>query len=149
MNEVTNEKLPYIVAIAKGRQARNQQHYVRENVVGFASLTDFCDRGSMYRFTMEMELFVHPGYTRKGIARCLLDRLLSTVSTSYQLKEGYQYEQRGDYLKNGAGRVVKTVNLAWPHGAQDNTDWVTKFLNEFDFKKAGHLRHMGAKLGKE
>ena len=148
MNEVTSEKLPYIVAIAKSNQPRGRQHYIQERVVGFASMEDYCHKSSMYRFTMEMELFVHPEYTRKGIARCLLDRLLSTVSTGYCPKGGYEWVNTGEYLKNDAERVVKTVNLSIPHDSKDDMEWTTKLLREFKFIKAGHVKQVGAKLDK-
>ncbi|KAF2683761.1 hypothetical protein K458DRAFT_368159 [Lentithecium fluviatile CBS 122367] len=148
IDDVTSEKLPYIVAIAKGNQPRSSDHFVTERIVGFASIEDFCDKGSVYRFTFELELYVHPGYVRKGIAKCLLDRLLSTVSTGYQLKGGYEWINRGEYLKGDAGRVVKTINVSVPHEETDDMVWVSKFLKEFKFNKSGHLKRMGAKKGK-
>lgn len=102
----------------------------------------------MYRFTFELELFVHPGYVRKGIAKCLLDRLLETVSTGYQSKGGYDWVNRSEYLKNGAGRVVKTINVSVPHEDKEDTTWLTKFLRDFGFRKGGHLKNMAYKKEK-
>jgi len=148
INDVTTEKLPYIVAVARGNQPKGRQQYIQERIVGFASLEDYCDKGSTYRFTMELEIFVHPGYTRKGIAKCLLDRLLSTVSTGHTPRGGYEWINHGEYLKHDAERVVKTVNLSVPHENKDDMEWMTKLLKEFKFIKAGHLKQMGAKMDK-
>jgi GNAT superfamily N-acetyltransferase len=148
INNVTSEKLPYIVAIAKGNRPKEGQQYVSERIVGFAFLDDFCDKGSSFRYTFELELYVHPGYLQKGIAKCLLDRLLSTVSTGYQPKGGYQWVNQGEYLKHDAERVVKTINVSVPHESKDGLEWLSKFLKEFKFAKAGHFKSMGVKLNK-
>ncbi|KAJ4288552.1 hypothetical protein N0V90_011789 [Kalmusia sp. IMI 367209] len=148
ISTITDEGLPYIVAVAKGNLPRGKQDYVNERIVGIAFIDDFCDKGSMYRFTFELELYVHPGFVRQGIAKCLLDRLLEMVNTSYQSKCAYEWVNRGDYLKHGSARVVKVINVTVPHAQGENVDWITEFMRKFKFRKAGHLFKVGFKLGK-
>ncbi|KAF2864980.1 hypothetical protein BDV95DRAFT_269174 [Massariosphaeria phaeospora] len=151
INDIINCGLPWIVAVDKALQPANHLfNFVHEKIVGFVSLDDHCDPGSMYRFTYEMEMFVHPGYLNKGVGKCLLDRLLSIVNTGYTAKRGYEWRCPGEYLRNDAGRVIKTINVTVPldHDNVDEIKWVTAFFRAFDFRKSGHLMKMAYKLGK-
>lgn len=148
---ITDEGLPYIVAIDRKNQHSGGQTFghVSERIIGFAYIDDFCDKGSMYRFTFELELYVHPAYTRKGIAKCLLDRLLEMVNTGYPARSGYKWLNRGEYLKHGSSRVVKTINMSVPveQGSED-MKWLKPFLKKFQFREAGYLKTMGYKQNK-
>jgi GNAT superfamily N-acetyltransferase len=143
--------LPWIVAVMKGNHSKNQHYkFVNEEIVGFANMDDYCDQGSMYRYTMEMEMYVHPEYLRQGIGKCLLDRMLELVDNGYRSRGGYEWICNGAYLKSGPTRVIKTVNLHFlhEHGVASEVSWVAAFLKSFDFRKCGHLYNMGYKLGK-
>ncbi|KAF1954739.1 hypothetical protein CC80DRAFT_549918 [Byssothecium circinans] len=149
IDAVVSEELPYIVAVARGNgpsQAANA--FMKERIVGFASIDDYCDKGSIYRYTFELELYTHPGYLRKGIAKCLMDRLLSFVSTGYPVKGGYDWVNRGEYLRKDAGRTVKTINVSVPHEENATIEWMHEFFKKFKFSKAGHLKKVGYKEGK-
>src|SRR5690348_6513952 len=99
INVITAQGLPYLVAIAKSNHINKRQGHISEKIVGYINLDDYCDQSSMYRYTFEMELFVHPGYTHKHIAKCLLDRLLEMSNTGYNARGGYEYVNEYDYLK--------------------------------------------------
>ena len=148
INTVIEEGLPYLVAITKGNHSRGQANYVQEKVVGFASLDDHCDRSSMYRYTFELEIFVHPGYTSQNIASCLLDALLEMCNTGYNACGGYEYRNDSEYLKLGPKRVIKVINLSVCKEAGENVDSTAKFLKRFDFSRAGRLLQVGYKFGK-
>lgn len=140
--------LPFLVAIARGNQPRGPQAYASETIVGYASLDDYCDQSSMYRYTFELELYVHPGYTSKKVASCLLDRLLEMANTGYNACGGYEYRNESEYLKTGVGRVIKTIMLT-AHMEHDNEDKrVMELLRRFKFFRAGHLPYIGYKFGK-
>jgi L-amino acid N-acyltransferase YncA len=136
------------VAVTKRKPKTGRQNWVEDWIVGFASIDDFCDKGSMYRFTFELEMYVHRGWLHKGIATCLMDRLLSTVNTGYHEKGGYVWENYGEYLKGDAERRVKIINASVPHDEGEDMAWMTKFFHKFDFTKKGHLSKMGYKNGK-
>ncbi|KAH5038684.1 hypothetical protein HBI74_045430 [Parastagonospora nodorum] len=140
--------LPFLVAIGRGNQPREPQAYVSEKIVGYASLDDYCDQSSMYRYTFDLEVYVHPGYTGKKVASCLLDRLLEMANTGYNACGGYEYRNDSEYLKTGIGRVIKTIMLT-AHMEHDNEEkWVTELLKRFKFLRAGHIPYIGYKLGK-
>ncbi|KAL1598777.1 hypothetical protein SLS60_007919 [Paraconiothyrium brasiliense] len=145
---ITDEGLPYIVAVHKGLHPRGPQDFVNEHIVGIAYIDDFVDRGSMYRFSFELECYIHPDFVRQNIAKCLFDRILEMVNTSYPAKGGYEWINRGEYLKHGSSRVVKVINCNVPHEEGDDMVWMTDFMRKFKFRKAGHLFKMGYKYGK-
>jgi hypothetical protein len=76
--------------------------------------------------------------------------MLELVDNGYQSRGGYEWTCNGAYLKSGAARVIKTVNLHFlhEHGVTSEVNWVAAFLKSFDFRKCGHLYNMGYKLGK-
>jgi L-amino acid N-acyltransferase YncA len=123
--------------------------YVKDRVVGYAYLEDYRNQASMYRFTFELELYVHPGFQDKKIASCLLDRLLEMCNTGYNACGGYDYLNEYEYLKNGPGRVIKTIILKVhkEHGEKD--DDTAEFLKRFKFQRSGRIPRIGYKLGKE
>ncbi|KAL5407787.1 hypothetical protein PMIN04_011622 [Paraphaeosphaeria minitans] len=145
---ITSEGLPYIVAVLKGSHPNGPQAFVNESIIGIAYLEDFVDKGSMCRYTFELECYVHPEFTRQNIAKCLFDSLLSMVNPGYPVKGGYHWVNRGEYLKRGPARVVKVINCHVYHETSDKAAWVTDFMRKFRFRKAGHLFKMGHKYGK-
>ncbi|CBX94205.1 hypothetical protein IAQ61_005326, partial [Plenodomus lingam] len=147
VDDVTRAGLPFLVAIVKGQQAHDPAGHVSEKIVGFISLDDFVDQSSMFRFTFDMELYVHPGFVQKRIAKCLLDKLLEITDTTYKPREGYDYRNDSEYLKTGHGRVIKTILLNVHHESGEDFEWQTKFLNDFGFVRCGRMPGIGYKLG--
>ncbi|KAF2624839.1 hypothetical protein BU25DRAFT_125193 [Macroventuria anomochaeta] len=140
--------LPFLVAVAKRNQRRGPQGYVTETIVGFVHLDDYVDQTSMYRYTFELELYVHPGYIRQGIGKCLLDRMMYIANTGYNIKGGYEWVNEFEYLKNGKSRVVKTILATLHYERGDDVEWATSYLGDFGFKKAGRFAQIGHKGGK-
>lgn len=147
INDDIEAGLPYLVAVARANRPRGQQGFVSEKIVGFASLTEWHSQGSIYRHTFGLEIYVHPGYTSQNIASCLLDKLLDMVNTGYAAREGYEYRNDFEYLKMGPGRYVKTIILEVFKQHCEQPDDTSKFLEQFGFHCAGHIPHMGFKLG--
>lgn len=148
IDEVIANGLPYLVAVARGNQPRGPQGYISEKIVGYISLDDYCDQSSMYRYTFEMELYVHPGYLSQNIASCLLDRLLEMANTSYNTCGGYEYKNDSQYLKTGPSRVIKNILLIALKENGEDVKHTSEFLARFGFRLAGHIKEMGFKLGK-
>jgi len=148
IDEITRNGLPYLVAVARGNQPRGPQGYVSEKIVGYISLDDYCDQSSMYRYTFELELYVHPGFLSQNIASCLLDRLLEMVNTGYNACGGYEYQNDSQYLKTGPRRVVKTIILTVLKEHGEDNEKASTFLKKFGFHCAGHIKQVGFKLGK-
>ncbi|KAI2480052.1 hypothetical protein Ptr902_08233 [Pyrenophora tritici-repentis] len=151
ISDITTAGLPYLVAIDRGNRSRLTNEYVNERIVGFVKLEDYCGQSTLFRYTFDMELFVHPGFVKKGIAKCLMDRILEMVDTSYNARGGYQYINNFDYLKNGPSRVIKTILLNVHHkngGESMETGWQSKFLSAFKFSRSGRLPKVGYKNDK-
>ncbi|KAF1995701.1 hypothetical protein P154DRAFT_444841 [Amniculicola lignicola CBS 123094] len=158
IDQTIRQGLPWIVAVLKSNhpnQGKGRQvGFVSETIVGFASIDDHTDPGSMWRFAFELELYVHHEYHRKGVASCLLDRLIDMVSTGYQCRGGYEWRTPSNYLRFGSQRVVKVVNFNYPHENRgrdpqdEDLTGVTKLLEQFNFRRVGHLKNMGAKYSK-
>jgi GNAT superfamily N-acetyltransferase len=104
----------------------------------------------MYRYTVELDIFVHPEYCHKGIGSCLMDKMLNLMDIDYQARAGYEWTVKASASGSVGSRVVKTVIYQVPYDAGDDTDilWTTKFLRRFGFKKAGDIQCMGFKCDK-
>ena len=150
MLDIVNAGLPYLVAVSKSNQSRADPGYVSEKIAGFINLDDYCDQSSSYRYTFEMELFVHPGFVSKGLGKCLVDRLLEMVDTSYRARGGYEYVNDDEYLKTGPSRIIKTVllNVHHENGEDLDADWRGKFLSACKFVRVGRLPKAGYKYDK-
>ncbi|KAH8731648.1 hypothetical protein GQ44DRAFT_755720 [Phaeosphaeriaceae sp. PMI808] len=140
--------LPFLVAIARGNRPRGPKGYVSDRVVGYISLDEYCGPSSMYRYTFDMDLYVHPGYVCHKIAKCLLDKLLEMCNTGYNARGGYEYRNEYEYLKYGPTRVIKTIMLTVhiENGEKDTTTY--EYLKPFGFSRGGHIRKIAYKFGK-
>jgi L-amino acid N-acyltransferase YncA len=123
---------------------------VNEKIVGYINLDDYCDQSTMFRYTFEMELFVHPGFVSKGIGKCLVDRLLEMADTGYRPRGGYEYVNDSEYLKTGPSRVIKTIllNVHHENGQDLDADWQGKFLSACKFVRVARLPKVGYKHDK-
>jgi len=154
LNAATNAGIPFIVAIERGRvpqyMVRQPTYCAEEKVVGYAALENYGHPGSIYRFTFDLEVFVHPQYLHMGIGKCLLDRMLTLVDGCYLTRGGPDWIFRGDYLRYGFSQTVKTLVLSLPHdqGNDDKLNCVSALLKEFGFHRSGHMSNMGYKYGK-
>ncbi|KZM20448.1 N-acetyltransferase [Ascochyta rabiei] len=148
IDDVVQANLPFLVAVAKRNKRKGPQGYVSETIVGYVQLDDYVNQSSMYRYTFELELYVHPGYVRQGIGKCLLDRIVYMANTGYKTRGGYEWVNEFEYLKNGKGRVVKTILASLHFERGDEIEWAAKYLGDFGFRKAGRFKHVGYKDGK-
>jgi L-amino acid N-acyltransferase YncA len=140
--------LPFLVAIAKGKQSKERKGYVSERIIGYVHLDEYCGQSTIYRYTFDMKLYVHPGFVCQKIAQCLLDRILEMCNTSYHVRGGYEYRNDYEYLRNGPSRVIKTIMLTVhiEHGEKDTK--AHEYLKPFKFYRAGHIPEIGYKNGK-
>ncbi|CAE7030388.1 hypothetical protein CFE70_004141 [Pyrenophora teres f. teres 0-1] len=151
ISDITSAGLPYLVAIDRGNRSRLTNEYVNEKIVGFIKLEDYCGQSTLFRYTFDMELFVHPGFLNKGIGKCLMDRILEMADTSYYARGGYEYINNFEYLKAGPSRVIKTILINVHHengGDSMENGWQSKFLSTFKFNRSGRLPKVGYKNDK-
>ena len=91
------EQFPVIVAVkgnpppqpVVGHRGQSKMHLPQfEAIIGFAFAQTYSVglsglHNGRSRATLEVLFYVHPEYTRKGVGRSLLDRLLQCLSSSY------------------------------------------------------------------
>ncbi|KAL0259364.1 hypothetical protein SLS55_005100 [Diplodia seriata] len=144
----TGSSMPWLVACQKGRKSgRGYTNGTDALILGFACASDYLSRQSMYAYTAEAEVFVHPNYHRHMIGSCLMDRLLYILDTCYDAKKGYQFTATGPFADHGGARVIGSVIMNVPFDKKDPEDLegIAKFLGNFNFKKEAELPNIGVK----
>lgn len=149
-----DRRLPFIVAVDRsskgnrrgGRNGDNLPHY--EHIVGFAYADDYNDNRGMYRYAVEVDMFVQPGLQRQGVGRCLFDKLLHVLDPHYDPRGGYDFLSDDTNYVTGGARTVGSIfiNVPWAEGDKNRVDWIQNWLKQFGFFQAGHYPSMGRKL---
>ena len=125
LKSTVGAKLPFLVACERGAiipvSKRDKRYEAEEitlpdKVIGFAHADDFHDMKGMYRFTAELEVYVSNMYYMKGVASCLLDKLLGLLDPGYLERGGYD-TKGGDIAGAGAGakRIVQNLIVNLPY----------------------------------
>ena len=147
IGDIVKAGLPCFVAVAKRNQRKKPgAAYVNETIAGWIHLEPY-SAGPMHRFSSELALYVHPGYVRQGIGKCLLDQLMEYADTSYHKKGGYEYINNFEYLKTGALRILKTITVRMHYESDQDADWATSYFGDYGFKRAGRIYEIGHKNG--
>lgn len=152
------ENAPVVVAI-KGRlpepiMQRGKEVIILpqfEQVIGFVSLnrhdyTFGCGHMGRSRYTSDLNIYVHPEYTRKGVGRSLMDRIFQCASSTYSAKDGYDWYNPNEHpvYKNGGGRQCHQIIAEYATFKGDpNFEWTQKFLEKFSFRKVGTIDSAG------
>jgi L-amino acid N-acyltransferase YncA len=161
--DVRLNQMPYLVACERGgiikanrnktrpkrdMRAPDEDVVLPDKIVGFAFADDFNDLKGMYRFTAEMEVYVHNDYYQKGVAKCLVDKLMGLLDSNYLERGGYDCV--GDDIDGtGRHRVVKNVIVHLSYDRPEKLEWVGKWLETWlQFKQVGNLVDIGTKNGK-
>ncbi|MDI1487816.1 MAG: nucleolar DEAD-box protein required for synthesis of 60S ribosomal subunit [Ramalina farinacea] len=157
IKRVIEDREPFLVAIIKGdnssRSFREARRLKQEHVVGFARATDYGASGTVFRYTVELEVFVKDGHMRKGVGTCLFDRMMNALSPRYDAKNGVPLictpKEGETSWRAGSWRSVKTIliNLL----GQENEEavaWKKQWLEKEDFHQCGYAPNIGYKLGK-
>ena len=158
LTDIREAKLPFLVAVDRSaRRARGPRfsgNQGPERLLGFAYADDFNDSDGMYRYTVEIDVFVRPEVLNKGVGRTLLDRLVSVLDPDYVPKGGYEWTCSPDdefKYASGGQRVLEWIFVWIPHESNDKARrvWMTDWLKRFNFEEKGYMVDMGRKLGKK
>jgi L-amino acid N-acyltransferase YncA len=153
-------KLPFIVACQRGEvvKARNKKQYggedavMSDKVVGFAYAVDWVNQEeSIYRATVQMEVFVDMEHYMKNIGSCLADKMMGLLDPTTMERGGY--ETVGEELDGvGASKVVSNVMIRYSYDAQDTEKlaWVSNWLNRrCGFEMVADLQGVAQKFDKK
>ncbi|KAF4637883.1 hypothetical protein G7Y89_g188 [Cudoniella acicularis] len=155
-----NEKHPFIVAVrgkvptlldVQGRPARFKKDAMPkyETVIGFATAETYNygisgGRNGRSRTTLNLMLYIHPEYKRKGVGRNLLDRLVHNLNSGYAFQNACPWLNPEDdpvHESGGAGSWHQlTFHLPVFKDNDPNLPWVKRFLqNKFLFSEETRL----------
>ncbi|KAL6720394.1 hypothetical protein ACLMJK_002316 [Lecanora helva] len=151
--ECHDEGDPFLVAIHKSQKAaKDSRRKKSENVVGFAFASDYGLSSTAYRFTVELEVWVHHSHVNQGIGRSMLDRMLGAMDPGYNLLYCAPFIGKCDMTRwsGGGHRTIKTILMNLLHNTDDTkgVQWIENWLIEKDFKHQGTLQEFGFKFSK-
>lgn len=139
---------PSLKGVGRGPGRRNSPRSppTVDRIIGFAYSDDFNDSSSMYRFIAEIEIYTHPGYTRKGVASCLLDKLVAILDPYWICRGGYEVrdDEIGETTRNVSGLWI---NFPYVPEAEEK-QWVGKWLESCGFEQTGDHKQVAFKVGK-
>lgn len=171
LSQTQRAKMPFVVALsgpfepfASGAKTEMTQKNGRGMVLAFAFLTirqpglagSFSGTS---RMSAKAHVFVHPDYRRKRLGHICLDKILSTVSTRYSTKLGYEFINPDDnptykypwqhdrtfysiYIEYFVPLKQVQTSAFNPKFAPDNTDleWFEELMiSRYGFRKEARL----------
>ena len=160
-NSSQDDGTPFLVAVHMGQKRCNDLKDVRrkkgQTIVGFSVATSYGSKDSVYRYSVELELYVHREHLRQGIGRTMLDRMLAALCQDYSLLEcAPLLLSKGHHLHawmGGGVPIVHTVAINLLHSAEEdkeNVQWKMKWLSggRNNFEHAGTIPKIGFKFVK-
>ncbi|GIZ46460.1 hypothetical protein CKM354_000958600 [Cercospora kikuchii] len=153
-------KLPYLVAYEKGQvvKGRKKKGYrydedpvqLPDTIVGFIRAQEYGTGTDSYRISVKLEVFVHKDHLMKGIAKCLMDKMLSLLDPDHNEQGGYLVH--GDDLDAAKpNRRVKNVvvHFLYPSDKPQRHEQIRRWLvGTLKFKETGTLQQIGSKQSK-
>lgn len=155
--EIIRNKLPFLVACERGIKvpARRKKRDVDEDIilpdriVGFTFADDYNDMQGMYRFTAEVEVYTHNEHFMKGVAKCLLDKLMAMLNPEYVERGGFDVQ--GEELEGvGPSRIITNIIVNLPYEKPERLEWIGRWLcGWLRFEQVGDIKGIGVKGGKK
>ncbi|KAI9849137.1 MAG: hypothetical protein M1837_005367 [Sclerophora amabilis] len=149
--DVRDELLPWFVAVEHSVERGTWRGRGGEKVVGYAFADDFGDRNNAYRYTVEIQVFTHSEYQRKGVGKTLMDKMMAVMDPGYCSRGGYRFVCNPDGLWEFSGRrTISKVLCNIPYIPEDPSEkeWLKKWLEGWEFEEVGHLKEVGVRRGK-
>ncbi|GIC91621.1 GNAT family N-acetyltransferase [Aspergillus udagawae] len=137
-------KLPFIVAAERRRGP--SAHDSPERILGYALATDSLGLQTTGRYTVELEIFIKPDHKRRGIGKCLLDKLIEVCDATYVPKRGFFYDAGCDDktgLYPGGSRSLKRLAFTISYSVSERSQikWLIDWLErDYHFEQQGVLK---------
>lgn len=149
LTDINAARLPFLVAVRNSRNPKPKKSVsfgdsTANTILGVAYADDYNAMTGMYRFTSELELYVHPSHLHAGVGTCLMDAMLSLLDPDFISRGGYD---GGEEVRLGAQRCVSRVVLNLPR-VGNGEEWLEKWLERCGFRRRGLLEGVGVKLGR-
>jgi len=64
--------------------------YTPKKIIGLVYTDYFCHSGSMYYYTIELDIFIHSEHCHEGIGNCLINKILNFMDFNYQARARYK-----------------------------------------------------------
>ncbi|KAG9837432.1 hypothetical protein KCU68_g10399, partial [Aureobasidium melanogenum] len=141
--------LPFLVACSPrgyGGRKRFKDRPAIDTVLGFAYADEFAGPRTALRFAVEVGVFVdsNPRCKRKGVSKCLIDKLLGLLDQFYAERGGYDIEEQ---LGIGTQRLVSRIFINFMNSEHEKTrEWVVPYLESWGFKQQATTKKVGYKL---
>ncbi|RLL99661.1 hypothetical protein CFD26_107287 [Aspergillus turcosus] len=137
-------RLPFIVAAERrrGQSADNGP----EKILGYAMATDSLGVQTTGRYTVELEIFIKPDQKRRGIGKCLLDKLIEVCDATYVPKRAFFYDAGCDDktgLYPGGARTLKRLvfTISYSVSERSQIKWLIDWLErDYHFEQQGVLK---------
>ncbi|KAH0080212.1 hypothetical protein KCU96_g12583, partial [Aureobasidium melanogenum] len=86
----------------------------------------------------------NPRCRRKGVSKCLIDKLLGLLDQFYAERGGYDIEEQ---LGIGTQRLVSRIFINFMNSEHEQTrEWVVPYLESWGFKQQATTKKVGYKL---
>ncbi|KAH2550310.1 hypothetical protein KXW97_008216 [Aspergillus fumigatus] len=137
-------KLPFIVAAERRRGP--SVHDTPENIFGYALARDSLGLQTTGRYTAELEIFIKPDQKRRGIGKCLLDKLIEVCDVTYVPKRGIFYDAGCDDKTGfypGGSRTLKRLVFIISYSVPERSQikWLIDWLErDYHFEQQGVLK---------
>lgn len=144
-----NGHLPFLVACSPrgyGGRRRQPDRPAVDTVLGFAYADEFGGARTALRFAVEIGVFVSANRKckRKGVSKCLMDKLLGLLDQYYIERGGYDIDEQ---LGVGTQRLVSRIFVNFMNTeTETNREWVTAYLESWGFKEQSIAKRVGYKL---
>ena len=149
-NKALQSNLPCLVAV--DASPRNRDENVRHDALaGFAYAENFQDPKGMFRYAVSLEMYTAPSYIRKGVGRCLMDKIIKILDDGFFSQGGYKWRCNDNRHINGGVRTVGSILIHIPCDAEDKSslEWRKKWLRRYGFSQVGELSDVGRKLNRK
>ena len=122
-----------------------------ETILGFAYAEDFAGRNTIYRYTAEIRLYVHPDNCRLGVGKTLMDRIIPSLDQGYVSRGATDFvaDCKNHYEVGGKREIRKVItHICYRTGEEKDLEWKKKWLEEnWEFDHIGTMRNVGVKAG--